>query len=314
MKCIFLLSITALSVSGLPQFYNPYYNPFRYNNYPPLPLLPYNFPNYANQIPHYSNFIPTFTNNLIEDRVTSAYISTPDLMPNLNVLAETPYHVSNRFTVVPMIVVAKENMNLLDNAHIMGVSTKKPIMMVKTEENVLPCTPAVKVVLDKPIIIYSLKTSILFPREIDVEHEGINIPIRVGAVIAPIQKDTFVSTETPVSINIVYAVPTKPIKFDYVNNNDVIISPDTQAVIIESEEFLPPKNVTVINFPDKEAEPSLQVDEEDEELVNRNPPIVLAPAGIVQSTQPQPNVEPFHNSKESPVLIALREEAKKKRA
>lgn len=46
--------------------------------------------------------------------------------------------------------------------------------------------------------------------------------------------------------------------------------------------------------------------------VNRNPPIVLAPAGIVQSTQPQSIVEPFTNSKESPVLIALREEAKKR--
>lgn len=46
--------------------------------------------------------------------------------------------------------------------------------------------------------------------------------------------------------------------------------------------------------------------------VNRNPPQVLAPAGIVQSTQPHAVVEPFTNSKESSVLIELREESKKR--
>lgn len=34
---------------------------------------------------------------------------------------------------------------------------------------------------------------------------------------------------------------------------------------------------------------------------------MLAPAGIVQSTQPVAVIEPFTNSKESPELIALRE-------
>lgn len=48
-------------------------------------------------------------------------------------------------------------------------------------------------------------------------------------------------------------------------------------------------------------------------LVNRNPPQVLAPAGIVQSTQPLASVEPFTNSKESSVLTELKEEAAKQR-
>lgn len=39
---------------------------------------------------------------------------------------------------------------------------------------------------------------------------------------------------------------------------------------------------------------------------------MLAPAGIVQSSQPQPVVEPFHNDKESPYLTQLREEALKR--
>lgn len=66
----------------------------------------------------------------------------------------------------------------------------------------------------------------------------------------------------------VYAIPTRPVSVDYVNNEDAIFVPETEAVVIESEEpeFLPPKNVTILEFPEKEAEPSLQVDEEDEEL------------------------------------------------
>lgn len=44
----------------------------------------------------------------------------------------------------------------------------------------------------------------------------------------------------------------------------------------------------------------------------RNPPSILAPAGIVQSTQPIISVQPFTNSKESEVLTVLKEEAHKK--
>ncbi|XP_068902894.1 uncharacterized protein [Tenebrio molitor] len=303
-----LLFITLSSVWSHPHLYNPYYKFFRYNS-------PYynSLSSYASQLPHYSQFVPTFS-DIDQDPALSAYLSTPDILPTLNVLAEVPYAITSRFTVVPMLVVSKENMNTVSNAHIMSISKKKPVMTIKTQKNqLLQCTPAVRIVLEKPITVYTLKTSILFPSEIEIVHEGFRIPIRVGAIIAPVRHNTYISVETPVAVNVVYAVPTRPINYDYVNNDGVIDVPDNQAVVVESEPFLPPKNVTIIDFPDKEAEPVLTIDEEDDELVNRNPPILLAPAGIVQSTQPITHIEQFTNSKESPVLIALREEALKKR-
>lgn len=70
-------------------------------------------------------------------------------------------------------------------------------------------------------------------------------------------------------MKVVYAIPTSPVVVDYVNDNkDVVVKPETDAVIVESEEILPPKNVTVINFPDTIGEPVVTVDEEDEELGN----------------------------------------------
>ncbi|KAJ3656664.1 hypothetical protein Zmor_015720 [Zophobas morio] len=301
-----ILCIALSSVSSHPHLYNTYLKLLRAPYYNSVS-------NYASQLPHYSPLVPTFS-DIAEDSALSAYLSTPDILPNLNVLAEVPYSITNKFTVVPMFVVSKNNMNTVSKGHIMGVSKKKPVVTIKTDRNqLLQCTPAVKIVLEKPITVYTLKTSVLFPSEIQIVHEGLRLPIRVGAVIAPVRYDTFISVDTPVAINVVYAVPTRPINFDYVNHDGVLDLPDNQAVVVESEPFLPPKNVTIIDFPDKEAEPVLTIDESDDELVNRNPPILLAPAGIVQSTQPFTHIEQFTNSKESPVLIALREEALKKR-
>ncbi|XP_018573969.1 uncharacterized protein LOC108913001 [Anoplophora glabripennis] len=309
-KIIFCVQILIIltTASSYPHLYNPYnpgYNP-HYQN--PIP-------NYAQYNSPYNQYLQSYTNDLIQDRVAAAYLATPDILPNLNLLAEVPYSISNKFTVVPMLLMAKENMKMVSQAHIMGVSTTKPIMTIKTkQDSLLQCTPAVRIVLDKPIVVYSLKSSVLFPSEVEIVHERYRIPIKVGAVIAPIQQTTFVSADTPTAINVVYAVPTRPVTLDYVNNEDAVFVPETEAVVVEAEEplNLPPKNVTILNFPDREAEPVLEVDEEDEELVNRNPPQVLAPAGIVQSTQPHAVVEPFTNSKESPVLIELREESKKR--
>lgn len=91
----------------------------------------------------------------------------------------------------------------------------------------------------------------------------------MGNVVVPVSQSTFVSAETPVYVKVVYAIPTEPIVVDYVNNNkDVVVRPDTDAVIVESEDVLPPKNVTIINFPDAIGEPVVTVDEEDDELGN----------------------------------------------
>lgn len=186
-------------------------------------------------------------------------------------MAEVPYSIKNKFTVVPMFAIQRENFNVLSNALIIQVSKEQPTITVKNEEDVLvQCTPAVKVILNKPIFIYSLKSSIIFPSEIEIVHGGLKLPIQVGAVIAPINQDTYVSAETPVPINVVYAVPTKPLVVDLLNEEqDTTVNVDTQAVIIDTDdkgETLPPKNITVLDFPETEAEPTFQVDEEDEEL------------------------------------------------
>ncbi|KRT79954.1 hypothetical protein AMK59_6854, partial [Oryctes borbonicus] len=169
------------------------------------------------------------------------------------------------FTVVPMIVVSKETMKMVQKGEIMTVSKKTPEMLLKSEHNnILRCTPAVKIILDTPIIVYSLKSNIVFPSQIEILHENYKIPITVGSVVAPVSQDIFVSADTPISLSVVYAIPSDPVKVDYVNTDGVIINADGDTVIVESQ--LPPKNITVINFPDAEAEPVLEVDEEDEEL------------------------------------------------
>lgn len=75
----------------------------------------------------------------------------------------------------------------------------------------------------------------------------------------------------------------------------------------------PPK-VTVFNFPSAVASPEVlyyQPPLDDSELGNRGPPEAIVPAGIVQSTQPVASLQSFLNSKESPVLNTLREQAEK---
>lgn len=79
------------------------------------------------------------------------------------------------------------------------------------------------------------------------------------------------SLETPVAVKVVYAVPTSPISFDYINNEDAVFVPETEAVVVESEDIHshPPKNITILEFPETEAEPVLTIDEDDEELGKR---------------------------------------------
>ncbi|XP_050309434.1 uncharacterized protein LOC126745574 [Anthonomus grandis grandis] len=366
-----LLLLAAFSASH--PIHNPYgyYYPVAYTGSVSYADSNYGYGSYAPQIRTYSPNAPSYNSELVYDYARDlGYSVFSEEQPTLNVMAELPYSVSNQFSVVPMYVVSKNTMKMVSNGHITSVSKNEPKMTVTAGDQSFQCTPAVRMVLEKPLIINSLKSNILFPSEVQIVHENARIPIKIGAVIAPVLPDTYVSEETPISVKIVYAVPTKPIKItitieeakgdktekplapnleerfpdvsikpestpkptqkpddantgpfgalkpqpDYVNNADAQIAVEQEAVVVESEAELPPKNVTVIDFPQQEAEPHLeQIDEDDDELVNRNPPLVLAPAGIVQSTQPEAHVEPFHNDKESSYLETLREQAKKKK-
>lgn len=95
----------------------------------------------------------------------------------------------------------------------------------------------------------------------------------------------------------------------------IYYNPSAQEVsnVIDTKRPKPPM-ITVLDFPTAVATPDVlyyQPPLDDSELGNRGPPEPVAPAGIVQSTQPVASLETFLNSKESPVLNALREQAEK---
>lgn len=152
-------------------------------------------------------------------------------------------------------------------------------MTVKTDQHqLIQCTPAVRIILDKPILLNSLESNTVFPTEVEILYESYRIPIEVGAVLAPIPQNVFVSPETPYPVGEVYAIPVKPLVIDYVNHDkDVIVSDDTQAVIVDGNEQqeLPPRNVTVLDFPEVESEPQFHVDEEDQELGKKGHSILV---------------------------------------
>ncbi|KAK3914963.1 Zinc metalloprotease [Frankliniella fusca] len=91
-----------------------------------------------------------------------------------------------------------------------------------------------------------------------------------------------------------------------------------QAVQADGGAHKPGANlVTILDFPSAVATPEslfYQPEDPESELGNRQPPQAVSPAGIVQSTQPQPNLSVFVNSKESAVLQGLRDEAEKQTA
>lgn len=298
---------------------HPYYNGFSRNPYD----QGYGIFNYANQIP-YNTYIPSFP-----EPDLAFYLSQNQ---PFNLLAEAPQVIGTTFSILPMFAVPKENVNMVSSANILGVSQKKPMLTIRTETNsLLQCIPGVRIELEQPMWIYSLKkTSIVFPSEVLIYHGGYRIPLKVGAVLAPVTQESFFFDRVPVEVRVVYAVPlpSKPINVETVTTtqqvqNTIVETVDNQAIVVESNEFDEqggtsgfvenPKNVTIVEFPNKVASPTLPVSEEDEELVNRNPPQILVPAGIVQSTQPEILIEPFHNSKESPVLTQLKQEKLKQK-
>lgn len=76
-------------------------------------------------------------------------------------------------------------------------------MTVKLNENQsIQCTPAVRMVLEKPIIVGRTESEVLFPSEVQILHEGVRIPIKIGAVIAPVLPQTSVSPNSPISVRV----------------------------------------------------------------------------------------------------------------
>ena len=74
--------------------------------------------------------------------------------------------------------------------------------------------------------------------------------------------------------------------------------------------------ITVLDFPSTVQTPPVLIYQppSDSELENRNPPLGVVPAGIVQSVAPTPNLSVFINAKESAVLQELRDQANRLKA
>lgn len=221
-------------------FFNPFVKVVRYTY--PFNTPYYNGnsnPNYANHIPvtSYNPYIPAYSQQLIQQSEYDAHLNT---LPTINILVQKPYSIEKTFTVVPMLVIPQDSLNMISNGVVINVSKKKPLVTLKTNSrDTIQCTPAVKIILDVPLTVYNVKTSIMFPSQMSIIQENKHIPIKVGALLIPVAQDIVATEETPISVHEVYAIPTKPMQVggDYVNNDkDVIIDNNSQSVIVESGE------------------------------------------------------------------------------
>ncbi|XP_075233209.1 uncharacterized protein LOC142331299 [Lycorma delicatula] len=244
----------------------------------------------------------------------------------LAILADSPYSIAKTSVDVPLVIVPQQTLHMINNPHIKAVSPIKPLVTCQTQQYVMDATPAVKVVLKKPLYIETPASTIPFPPYMSILHEGLRMNIPVGMVIAPVPEYGFTG---PHLIRIIYAIPTSPLplqypyfeSYNYRQPEVPVVSFSSLRPVPQHTEmnYIPemkkPPLITVLNFPAAVATPESlyyqpPIDSEDE-LGNRGPPEALPPSGIVQSTAPQANLQAFLNSKESPELQALRDEAEK---
>jgi hypothetical protein len=89
--------------------------------------------------------------------------------------------------------------------------------------------------------------------------------------------------------------------------------PEGVSVTVRPEKL---QLITVLDFPSAVQTPPVLIyrPPSDSELENRNPPLGVVPAGIVQSVAPTPNLSVFINAKESAVLQELRDQANRLKA
>ncbi|XP_049839824.1 uncharacterized protein LOC126284731 isoform X2 [Schistocerca gregaria] len=224
--------------------------------------------------------------------------------PLLTVLAEAAAAVDDTLVAVPLLAVPGDRIRVLHDSaalanQVEGSSTRKG--QQQQQQQMLP---AVRVVLRRPLMVPAASAcSVPFPAAFTVLHGGRRVPLRVGALIAPVPAAAAApaaSAALHFPVRVLYAVPVQPLAL----RPFVPYTPSRRPV-------LPPLTVTVLDFPEAVATPSslfYQPPLEDG-LGNREPPQPVIPAGVVQSTAPQPNLSVFVNSKESPILQVLRDEA-----
>lgn len=92
---------------------------------------------------------------------------------------------------------------MISDGYISSVPKAQPVGVDEAKiNNSIESTPVVKLVLERPIIVSNLKTDVLFPSEVQIIHQGVKVPLKIGAVIAPVLPDTIVSPASPISIQV----------------------------------------------------------------------------------------------------------------
>ncbi|XP_039293970.1 extensin [Nilaparvata lugens] len=279
--------------------------------------------------------------------------TNPNSVVPLAVLANSPYSVARSSVDVPLYIVPQSMLQMITDPHIKAISPTQPLVTCQTPQYIMDATPAVKVILKKPMYIETPASTVPFPSYMSILHEGLRMNFPVGMVIAPVPE---YGLSGPHLIRVVYAVPTSPLPLRYPYYEPYVYrQPEVPVVPIAPlhrpppptyqayqpaayqpapyqpaayqptyPQHLPATNyvsdakeqpnvITVLQFPSAVATPQAlyyqrPIDAENE-LGNRGPPEALAPAGIVQSTAPHANLQAFLNSKESPILQSLRDEA-----
>ncbi|KAK7791388.1 hypothetical protein R5R35_008856 [Gryllus longicercus] len=131
----------------------------------------------------------------------------------LTVLADEPYAVDSALAAVPLLVIPSSQLRVVHDARIAAVSPTRPVVTLQAPER--EATPAVRVVLARPMVVSSPETTIPFPAGFTVVHQGLRMPIPVGAVLAPVPSGALITASHPYAVRVVYAVPTGPLPFAY---------------------------------------------------------------------------------------------------
>nr|ATU83033.1 secreted hypothetical protein [Pristhesancus plagipennis] len=138
------------------------------------------------------------------------FLQNEGVLP-LAVVGDRPLSIARTMVQVPLVLVPNNDIALYSNVHISAVSPTKPIVTCRLNQYTLDATPAVKVVLNRPVVVESQESLIPFPSSVSVAHDGLRMSIPVGALIAPIPH----FLPGPQMIRVIYAIPTTPLNLRY---------------------------------------------------------------------------------------------------
>jgi len=216
----------------------------------------------------------------------------------LNLEVDQPVTSERRVVPVPIFLVPQSNLKLHHGSPV-GFAPAFLQLRGAPPPNV---TPAVTIHPARPLFVSpNVPEVYMAPAKITVLRHGHMVPLRIKALLAPVPLETLYNRRQPIQVNTLLALPTIP---HFEGLEDSVVTEDHTLI------SYPRPLVEIQRFPNVVASPPIT--HVDDSLTGKNPsnaPAHVIPAGIVQSTQPHFLFTFFHNSKESPILGILRQEA-----